>query len=88
MEYADRGLINGSRLNGRLKLSGLARSSAPLNDHLLLLHLTPSGFWVAALRCPNVCLSEHLSTRHHRPDDPGKLVGYGNGHDHRTPSLQ
>ncbi len=34
MEYADRGLINGSRLNGRLKLSGLARSSAPLNDCL------------------------------------------------------
>lgn len=42
MECADRGLINGSRLNTAPKaLSGFTRSSAPLYDHLLFLHLTP-----------------------------------------------
>src|SRR5690606_37999843 len=41
--------VRGSRPHQRvalewlLKLSGFARSSAPLDDHLLLLHLTPTG---------------------------------------------
>jgi|UPI000566EC69 hypothetical protein len=35
MEFADQGLINGSRYTVRLKLSGLARSPAPLDTHQL-----------------------------------------------------
>lgn len=48
--------VRGSRphqrvaLEWRLKLSGFARSSAPLDDHLLLLHLTPTGLGCGLMR--------------------------------------
>ncbi len=86
MEIADRGLINGSRVF-RLKLFGLARSPAPPVSIMLSFALTPLVVNIRG-KSDRELRPIDVPGRHHRPDDPGQLVGNGDGDDHGSTPFQ